>query len=103
VLERCEAIGLRAEIDHASSKIGYRIRAAELHKIPYMLVLGKREAESGAVSVRTYQEKDRGSMPLETALEEIQRKNRERTLDVSVKDYSALFRTEAEAAPEIAY
>jgi threonyl-tRNA synthetase len=103
VLEQCEAAGLRAEVAAAESKIGYRIREAELHKIPYMLVVGKREAEAGTVSLRTYQEKDRGSLPLAEVIAEIQRKNRERTLDVTVKDYSALFRTEAAAASEPAY
>ncbi|MGH9475515.1 MAG: threonine--tRNA ligase [Terriglobales bacterium] len=103
VVEACEAAGLRAELMPAESKIGYRIREAELHKIPYMLVVGKREAESGGVSVRTYQEKDRGAMPLAQLIEELQRKNRERTLDVTVKDYSALFRTEGTGEAEIAY
>jgi threonyl-tRNA synthetase len=101
VLAQCQAAGIRAELTPADSKIGYRIREAELHKIPYMLVAGKREAESGAVSVRTYQEKDRGVMAVAEVVAEIVKKTRERTLDVSVKDYSALFRTEAagEATP----
>ncbi|MGN6592226.1 MAG: threonine--tRNA ligase [Terriglobales bacterium] len=103
VLEQCEAAGLRAEVAVAESKIGYRIRDAELHKIPYMLVVGKREAEAGTVSLRTYQEKDRGSLALAEVIAEIQKKNRERTLDVTVKDYSALFRTEAVATNEPAY
>ncbi|MGH9466793.1 MAG: threonine--tRNA ligase, partial [Terriglobales bacterium] len=103
VLEACEAAGLRAELSVAESKINYRIREAELHKIPYMLVVGKREAENGTVSVRTYQEKDRGAMALDAVLAEVQKKNRERTLDVTVKDYSALFRTEDPATGEMAY
>ncbi|MGH9413076.1 MAG: His/Gly/Thr/Pro-type tRNA ligase C-terminal domain-containing protein, partial [Terriglobales bacterium] len=101
VVEQCEAAGLRAELAAAESKISYRIRDAELHKIPYMLVVGKREAEAGTVAVRTYQEKDRGVMAVADVLVEITKKNRERTLDVTVKDYSALFRTEA--AGEMAY
>ncbi len=103
VVERCETLGLRAELAEASSKISFRIRDAELHKIPYMLVVGKREVESGTVSLRTYQEKDRGTMPLEAVLDEILGKTRGRTLDVTVKDYSALFRTETEGTPETAY
>ncbi|HXE30419.1 MAG TPA: threonine--tRNA ligase [Terriglobales bacterium] len=103
VAKRFVDAGLRAEVAVAESKISYRIRDAELHKIPYMLVVGKREVETGAVSVRTYQEKDRGSMPLEAVIEEIARKNRDRTLDVTVKDYSALFRTEAVPAADTAY
>jgi threonyl-tRNA synthetase len=103
VLEQCDAAGLRAEMSAPESKIGYRIREAELHKIPYMLVVGKREAEAGTVSLRTYQEKDRGSLPLAEVIAEIQKKNRERTLDVTVKDYSALFRTEVVASAEPQY
>ena len=103
VLEQCDAAGLRAEMSAPESKIGYRIREAELHKIPYMLVVGKREAEAGTVSLRTYQEKDRGSLPLADVIAEIQKKNRERSLDVTVKDYSALFRTETVATAEPAY
>lgn len=103
VVERCEAAGVRAEMMAAESKIGYRIREAELHKIPYMLVVGKREAESGMVSVRTYQEKDRGAMALEAVLAEITEKTKARKLDVTVKDYSALFRSDAAASAEPVY
>lgn len=103
IVARAEALGLRAELSPAESKINYRIREAELRKVPYMLVVGKREVESGQVSVRTYQEKDRGTMDVATVLEEVARKDRERTLDVTVKDYSALFRTDPAAAAPIAY
>ncbi|MGH9393832.1 MAG: His/Gly/Thr/Pro-type tRNA ligase C-terminal domain-containing protein, partial [Terriglobales bacterium] len=76
-------------------------------KIPYMLVIGKREAESGGsaqmVSVRTYQEKDRGAMALDALIAEVAEKTRARQLDVAVKDYSALFRTEAAAPAEPTY
>jgi threonyl-tRNA synthetase len=68
-----------------------------------MLVVGKREAESGAVSLRTYQEKDRGVVALDAVLDELVAKNRNRTLDVAIKDYTQLFRTEELATPETAY
>ncbi|HWG37372.1 MAG TPA: threonine--tRNA ligase [Terriglobales bacterium] len=103
VAERCEAAGVRTEMMAAESKIGYRIREAELRKIPYMLVVGKREAESGMVSVRTYQEKDRGAMALEAVLAEITEKTKARKLDVTVKDYSALFRSDAAEVAEASY
>jgi len=103
IAAQLRAAGIRAEAATADSKIGYRIRDAEMHKIPYMLVVGKREAADGTVSVRTYQEKDRGSLPLAAVIEEVQRKSRERTLDVTVKDYTQLFRTEAVAETEPAY
>ncbi|NLD87462.1 MAG: threonine--tRNA ligase [Clostridiales bacterium] len=47
-----EAMGIRCEVDRRNEKIGYKIREAQLEKVPYMLVLGDREAESGEVNVR---------------------------------------------------
>lgn len=97
-----KALGLRMEIVPATSKISYRIREAEIQKVPYMLVVGKREAAEGTVSVRTYQDKDRGAMAVEAALAEIATRARERSLDVKVKDYARLFATE-DVAPQAAY
>jgi threonyl-tRNA synthetase len=53
--------GVRAELDDRSESIGKRIREAELQKIPYMLVVGDREVEEGAVAVRRHKEGDLGS------------------------------------------
>ena len=67
--------GMRVEIDERSEKIGYKIREAQLHKIPYMLIIGDKEAESGTVSVRRRGEGDLGAVKTEaflaTALAEI--------------------------------
>ena len=67
--------GMRVEIDERSEKIGYKIREAQLQKIPYMLIIGDKEAESGTVSVRRRGEGDRGAVKTEaflaTALAEI--------------------------------
>lgn len=52
ISERLAAAGLRAELDSRSEKIGYKIREAQLQKVPYMLVVGDREVEEGTVSVR---------------------------------------------------
>ena len=52
-VERLVAAGLRAELDDRQEKIGYKIREAQLQKIPYMLVIGDREAAEGTVAVRT--------------------------------------------------
>lgn len=60
--------GLRAESDVRSDKIGAKIRDASMQKVPYMLVVGGREAESGTVSVRHRTEGDAGSMSVETFL-----------------------------------
>jgi len=56
--------GLRGELDDRTESVGRKIREAELRKIPYMLVVGDREAESGAVSVREHRVGDGGSMPV---------------------------------------
>jgi threonyl-tRNA synthetase len=56
--------GLRAEVDQSSGRMQAKIRNAQLQKIPYMLVLGKREAEAGAVAVRLRSGEDLGAMPV---------------------------------------
>jgi threonyl-tRNA synthetase len=62
--EALEEGGLRAEVDRRSQKIGAKIRDAQLQKVPFMLVVGDREAESGEVSVRHRSAGDLGSQPL---------------------------------------
>jgi threonyl-tRNA synthetase len=58
--------GLRIEVDTASERMQKKIRDAQLKKIPYMLVVGEREAAEGKVAVRLRSGKDLGAMPLET-------------------------------------
>ena len=58
-------LGFRAETDLRNEKIGYKIREAQLQKTPYMLVIGDKEAETGAVAVRTRTGVDLGAMPLD--------------------------------------
>ena len=62
VCEKLCALGVRAETDLRNEKIGYKIREAQMQKIPYMLVVGDREAESGKVAVRTRKGEDLGAM-----------------------------------------
>ena len=57
--------GIRAEDDCRSEKLGYKIREAQMQKIPYMLVVGDRDMENGTVSVRTRKGEDLGAMSLE--------------------------------------
>jgi threonyl-tRNA synthetase len=57
--------GFRVEVDHRNEKMGAKIRDFTLQKIPYILVVGDKEAETGAVSLRVRGEGDKGSMPLE--------------------------------------
>jgi threonyl-tRNA synthetase len=60
--ERLVAAGLRAELDERGEKLGYKIREAQLQKVPYMLVVGAREEESGTASLRTRSGGDLGGM-----------------------------------------
>lgn len=65
VQERLQLEGLRVELDSRDEKIGYKIREAQMQKIPYMLVVGDQEAENGAVNVRKYGEQDSETVDLE--------------------------------------
>jgi threonyl-tRNA synthetase len=65
VQQRLAAAGLRVQVDERQEKIGYKIREAQLQKIPYMLVVGDREAAEGAVAVRSRSGGDLGSQPLD--------------------------------------
>lgn len=69
LLTSLRAAGLRASVDARSEKIGAKIRDAETAKIPYMLVIGKREAESGAVAMRRHRLGDLGTMAFDQALQ----------------------------------
>jgi threonyl-tRNA synthetase len=62
---RLAAAGLRAELDERQEKIGYKIREAQLQKIPYMLVTGDREAAEGTVAVRARAGGDQGARPVD--------------------------------------
>lgn len=61
--------GLRCEVDGRAEKIGYKIRSARLERVPYMLVIGQKEMETGSVSVRRRQEGDLGNIPVGDLLE----------------------------------
>ena len=65
VVEKLSAAGIRVEGDYRSEKLGYKIREAQMQKIPYMLVVGDKEAESGSVAVRTRAGGDEGVMSVE--------------------------------------
>ncbi len=77
-VEKLQSLGIRAESDDRSEKIGYKIREAQLMKVPYMLVIGDKEVENGTVSVRSRSEGDLGSKTLEefseSAMQEIKTK-----------------------------
>jgi threonyl-tRNA synthetase len=81
VRRELDAAGLRVELDERNEKLGYRIRQAQLQRVPYMLVVGPREAEAGEVAVRLRTGEDLGSQPLgrfiERAKERIGARSRE--------------------------
>lgn len=65
VLEKLQAEGIRVKFDDRNEKVGYKIREAQMQKIPYMLVIGDKEKENGEVTVRSREEADIGTMKLE--------------------------------------
>ncbi len=73
VNKKLEEAGIRSELDTRSEKIGYKIREAQMQKIPYMLVLGQKEEESGVISVRSRFEGDEGQKNLDEFIQEIQK------------------------------
>ena len=68
---RLEAAGLRSHLDDRKEKVQLKIRDAQLQKVPFMLVVGDREAESGAVAVRHRKHGDMGAKPLEQFIEDV--------------------------------
>ena len=72
VKAQLEAAGLRVETDLRNEKIGFKIREAQMQKIPYMLIIGDKEVENGVVAVRSRKGGDLGTMTLEDFLAKIQ-------------------------------
>ena len=60
--QKLKGLGIRAETDNRSEKIGYKIREAQLARIPYMVIIGDKEVEAGVISVRSRKDGDLGSM-----------------------------------------
>ncbi|MCQ2419041.1 MAG: threonine--tRNA ligase [Clostridia bacterium] len=80
IVKALRAVDIDAEGDYRSEKLGYKIREAQMEKIPYMLVIGDRDMENGTVSVRTRGGQDLGAMPLDEfkalCLKQIESKDR---------------------------
>ena len=72
VVAELENKGLRVELDDRQEKIGYKIREAQLQKVPYMLILGEKEVEINAVGVRARKEGDIGAMKIEEFITKIE-------------------------------
>ncbi|MCX7772461.1 MAG: threonine--tRNA ligase, partial [Clostridia bacterium] len=71
VAKKLKDLGVKVETDYRNEKIGYKIREAQLEKIPYMLVIGDKELENRAVAVRSRKEGDLGSMDVDAFAQKI--------------------------------
>jgi len=71
VKKALEAKGVRCEIDDRSEKMGFKIRAAQLEKVPYMIIAGDKDIENGTISVRSRKDGEQGAMTLDEFVENI--------------------------------
>ena len=71
LLAKMQAAGIRAELDSRNEKIGYKIREAQMEKVPYMLVIGEKEASEGLVAVRRRDKGDLGAVSAEEFIAEV--------------------------------
>ena len=81
IAAKLEKAGLRVETDLRNEKIGFKIREAQMQKIPYMLIVGDKEVENGVVAVRSRKGGDLGTMSLEDFLARIEKEVREKSID----------------------
>ncbi len=80
VAEKLSDAGIRTEVDTRSEKIGYKIRSAQMEKIPYMLVVGQKEEEDGVVSVRSRFAGDEGQKDLDQFIKAVQEEVASKTI-----------------------
>ncbi len=79
--KKLKAANIRVETDIRNEKIGYKIREAQLEKVPYMIVVGDKEMENNAVGVRTRKDGDIGQMSVEDFILRVEKEVREKTLN----------------------
>jgi threonyl-tRNA synthetase len=82
VYEQLRAAGIRAELDVRSERVNAKVRDAQLQKIPYMLVVGDREAEQQAAAVRLRSGENLGALPVAQVVERISRESQERATEL---------------------
>lgn len=82
VCEKLVNMGIRAEVDDRNEKMGYRIREAQLQKIPYMLVLGEKEKQCGTVAVRNRKKGDLGVMSFDNLANKLLKEIAEKSADM---------------------
>ena len=81
LLAQLEEKGIRASVDERSEKLGYKLREAQLQKIPYMLVVGDKEAEQKLVAVRHRKAGDLGTMSMDAFLDRVCQEIKDKTID----------------------
>ncbi len=80
IRDKLKMFGIRAESDVRSEKIGYKIRAGQLDKIPYMLIIGDKEKEAGVVAVRSRKDGDLGTMTFEEFLMKVKKEDQDKVI-----------------------
>jgi threonyl-tRNA synthetase len=93
---RLRAARVRAELDDRNEKLGYRIREAQVRKVPYMLVAGEREKQSGTVSLRHRTGEDLGAIPVDRVLADLAAEIASRSASLTVG------RTDLPGGPDMA-
>jgi threonyl-tRNA synthetase len=83
VAQKMKAAGIRADVDDGRDRMQAKIRNAQLKKIPFMLVIGKREAEAGAVAIRLRTGEDLGAVPVEETIAMMQALIETRSLELT--------------------
>ena len=71
IMQQFKENGIRIELDDRNEKLGYKIREAQMQKIPYMFVIGEKEQEASQVNIRSYREGNQGAVDTNTALEKV--------------------------------
>lgn len=85
VADKFHSAGLRVEVDERAEKVGFKIREAETLKVPYMLIIGKKEVESERISLRRHGDGDIGEFTIAEVVEKLVREVAERVLPENVK------------------
>ena len=80
VSDRLSQAGFRVELDSRSEKIGYKIREAQLEKVPYMLIVGDKEVEANSVGIRSRKDGDIGQLGLEALIEKLTAEVRDKVI-----------------------
>ena len=78
IVDKMESQKIRAHLDDRNEKIGYKIREAQMKKVPYMLIVGEKEVESGTVSVRSRDKGEQGAMPVDEFIAKLQEEIKDR-------------------------